>query len=52
MSQMVFNLDWVEPVKGDINKDGEINLYDLSLLNEYIRSLKFLPEGVSILSQS
>lgn len=52
MSSMVFNLDWIQPVKGDINKDGEINLYDLSLLNEYIKSLKFLPEGVSMLSQS
>lgn len=52
MSHMVFNVDWVKSEKGDINRDGVINLYDLSLLNEYIKSLKFLPEGVSILSSS
>ena len=52
MTDMVFNIEWTESVRGDINKDGNIDLYDLSLLNEYIKSLKFLPEGVSILSQS
>lgn len=52
MTDMVFNLDWTESVRGDINKDGNIDLYDLSLLNEYIKSLKILPDGVSVLSQS
>lgn len=52
MSQMVFNLNWGNRMKGDINGDGVINLYDLSLLNDYLKSLKTLPEGVSILSKS
>ena len=52
MTDMVFNLDWVTSVRGDINRDGKVDLYDLSLLNEYIKSLKFLPDGISILSQS
>ncbi|MDE6539709.1 MAG: dockerin type I repeat-containing protein [Ruminococcus sp.] len=52
MTDMIFNLDWVTSVRGDINKDGNIDLYDLSLLNEYLKSLKFLPDGISILSQS
>ncbi|MDE5557725.1 MAG: dockerin type I repeat-containing protein [Ruminococcus sp.] len=52
MTDMIFNLDWITSVRGDINKDGNIDLYDLSLLNEYLKSLKFLPDGISILSQS
>lgn len=52
MTDMVFNFECTKSIRGDINKDGNIDLYDLSLLNEYIKSLKFLPDGVSILSQS
>lgn len=52
MSQMAFNFGRDNHMKGDINGDGEINLYDLSLLNDYLKSLKTLPEGVSILSKS
>ena len=52
MNSMTVANCFTESVRGDINKDGEINLYDISLLNEYLKSLKFLPEGVSILSKS
>lgn len=52
MTYMVFSPDRTGTVKGDINNDGEINLYDLSLLNEYLKSLKILPDGVSVLSRS
>ncbi|MDE6501264.1 MAG: dockerin type I repeat-containing protein, partial [Ruminococcus sp.] len=52
MDKMLFNLDWVQSIKGDINKDGVIDIYDLSLVNEYIKSRELLPDGVSMLSQS
>ncbi len=52
MDLMALAEDFSKPAKGDINNDGEINLYDISLLNEYLKSLKFLPEGVSVLSKS
>lgn len=52
MSSMTIADCFTESARGDINRDGEINLYDISLLNEYLKSLKFLPEGVSILSKS
>lgn len=52
MSSMTVADCFTESVRGDINRDGEINLYDISLLNEYLKSLKLLPEGVSILSKS
>ncbi len=52
MSFMTIAGNFVEAARGDINRDGEINLYDISLLNEYLKSLKFLPDGVSILSKS
>lgn len=42
--------DVLDITKGDVNKDGIIDRYDLSLVNEYIRSLKYLPEGISLLS--
>lgn len=35
---------------GDINSDGAVDCYDLALVNEYIKSLTYLPDGVSILS--
>ena len=52
MSSMTVANCFTHSIKGDINRDGEINLYDISLINEYLKSLKFLPEGVSILSRS
>ena len=33
--------------KGDINGDGNIDKYDLSLLNEYLKKLAALPAGIS-----
>ncbi len=36
--------------KGDINSDGKIDMYDLGLLGEYLKSLAHMPDGVSILT--
>ena len=51
MAQMVFAEDFVEIVKGDINLDGIVDLYDLALVNEYIKTARELPDGVSFLSR-
>lgn len=34
---------------GDINNDGSVDKYDLSLLNDYIRARSLLPDGISTL---
>ena len=52
MAEMNLAENFAVSIKGDINRDGEINIYDVSLINEYLTSLKFLPEGVSVLSSS
>lgn len=36
--------------KGDINGDGKIDMYDLGLLGEYLNSLAYMPDGVSMLT--
>ena len=36
-------------IAGDINNDGQVDIYDLSLLNEYLNCPEKLPEGFSIL---
>lgn len=36
--------------KGDINNDGVIDKYDLSLLNTYLQQREKLPNGVSVLT--
>ena len=51
MSQMVFAGDLDSNLKGDINLDGKIDLYDLSLINEYLKSTEELPDGVSFFSR-
>lgn len=38
-----------ELMPGDIDGDGAITIYDLSLLNEYLKSREQLPDGVCIL---
>jgi len=38
--------------KGDINNDGEVNFYDLAVLNEYLRTKEKLPDNISILNFS
>ena len=43
--------DSEENTKGDINGDDKLDLYDMSLLSEYIRCIKNLPEGISVLSE-
>lgn len=40
----------VEQITGDINNDGEINKYDVALLNTYLQQKALLPDGVSTLS--
>jgi hypothetical protein len=40
--------DEPEHAKGDINGDGVTDLYDLSLLNEFLKLRESLPAGVSI----
>lgn len=40
----------VEQIMGDINNDGEINKYDVALLNTYLQQKELLPDGVSTLS--
>lgn len=35
---------------GDINNDGSVDKYDLSLLNDYIRAKSLLPDGISTLT--
>ena len=49
---LVLANDIFDVTAGDVNKDGAVDKYDLSLVNEYIRSLKFLPEGISLLSST
>lgn len=34
---------------GDINNDGAVDMYDLVLLNEYLRCRSLLPDGISTL---
>ncbi|MBQ3138296.1 MAG: dockerin type I repeat-containing protein [Ruminococcus sp.] len=36
--------------KGDINNDGNVDKYDLSLLNTYLQQKEILPNGVSVLT--
>ncbi|MBQ9140090.1 MAG: dockerin type I repeat-containing protein [Ruminococcus sp.] len=36
--------------KGDINNDGNVDKYDLSLLNTYLQQKEELPNGVSVLT--
>ncbi len=36
--------------KGDINNDGNVDKYDLSLLNTYLQQKETLPGGVSVLT--
>lgn len=38
-------------IMGDINNDSVIDMYDLALLNEYLRSKKTLPKWASVLRQ-
>lgn len=38
--------------KGDINNDGVIDKYDLSLLNTYLQQAENLPDGVTTLTSS
>lgn len=38
-------------IMGDINNDSVIDMYDLALLNEYLRSKKTMPEWASTLRQ-
>lgn len=38
--------------KGDINNDGVIDKYDLSLLNTYLQQAEDLPDGVTTLTSS
>ncbi|MBR5512892.1 MAG: dockerin type I repeat-containing protein [Ruminococcus sp.] len=37
-------------IKGDINNDGNIDKYDLSLLNTFLQQKEELPNGVSVLT--
>jgi len=36
--------------KGDINNDGNVDKYDLSLLNSFLQQKEQLPNGVSVLT--
>ena len=36
---------------GDINNDGTVDMYDLILLNEYLKREEKLPSGISMLRQ-
>lgn len=40
----------VEQVTGDINNDGNVDKYDIALLNTYLQQKSLLPDGVSTLS--
>ena len=35
--------------KGDINGDGNIDNLDLAVLNQYLDSLQYIPDGISML---
>ena len=36
-------------IAGDINNDGQVDIYDLTLINEYLNCCGSLPEGFSVL---
>ena len=40
-----------EPVSGDVNADGKVDTYDLTILNEYLRYKESLPDGISVLTE-
>ena len=50
LSALTAASDEPEHAKGDINGDGVTDLYDLSLLNEFLKLRESLPAGVSIFS--
>lgn len=51
MSQLEKTEDHVH-MKGDINNDGIVDKYDLSLLNSYLQNKEQLPNGISTLTVS
>ncbi len=50
LSGMTIVTDKTSRKKGDINGDGKIDMYDLGLLGDYLKSLADMPDGVSILT--
>lgn len=50
LSGMTIVTDKAPREKGDINGDGKIDMYDLGLLGDYLKSLADMPDGVSILT--
>lgn len=50
LSGMTFVKAEIPHEKGDINGDGKIDMYDLGLLGEYLNSLAYMPDGVSMLT--
>lgn len=50
LSGMTFVKAEMPHEKGDINGDGKIDMYDLGLLGEYLNSLAYMPDGVSMLT--
>ncbi len=50
LSGMTFVKPEMPHEKGDINGDGKIDMYDLGLLGEYLNSLAYMPDGVSMLT--
>lgn len=50
LSGMTFVKPEMPHEKGDINGDGKIDMYDLGLLGEYLNSLAYIPDGVSMLT--
>ena len=49
MNQLEKTVDHLHE-KGDINDDGQIDKYDMSLLNTYLQQKEELPNGVSTLT--
>ena len=51
MSQLEKTEDHIH-IKGDLNHDGVVDKYDLSLLNSYLQNKEQLPNGISTLTVS
>ena len=50
LSQLTPSAEEDEHIKGDINNDGMIDKYDLSLLNTYLKEKDERPDGISTLT--
>lgn len=47
ISQLTYIEEEADYETGDINNDGNVDKYDLALLNEYLSSRNYKPEGIS-----